>query len=492
MLSTDKEDHQDQLIVPEPVAPDLNAALWEFNIRTRQLKGSAGFYDQLDYEAVDGEMNYHYFINTVVYHEDLPLLLKSATACETGSSRFLEIRLLTKSGFQWFQNTFRREESQVLTGSLINIHQFKIIEFELTAANSKYAALGEIVKSGSWEISITHQAILLSKEACEVLQIPSYDSISIKDWINYFVPAHRLILTNSINNSIKIGKAFDLDLQFKTGVGSVIWIRIKGITKIDKFGKSLLVKGAVQNIDRNKRKENELLSSFEFLEHQNKRLQNFAYMVSHNLRSHANNLQYLVQMHKEAVEEPEKAEIFNHISTISDSLNTTIQNLNEVVKMEADVRQKKVLINFEYVFSNVIKALESNIEKEHAVIDADFSACTDVEYIPAYLESIFHNFLTNAIKYKHPNRDPQISCYSEVEDGFVYLNFKDNGVGIDLARYGSKLFGMNQTFHQHAEANGMGLFITRNQVEALGGNITVESTVGHGTTFWVKLIRHTE
>ncbi|WP_311947066.1 PAS domain-containing sensor histidine kinase [Mucilaginibacter terrae] len=474
----------------DPVLRDGSAALWEFNMRTSQLKGSAGFYDQLNYEIVEKEMDYHYFINTIVYHEDLPLLLKVAASCEPGSSKSLELRLLTGSGFQWFQNTFRREEGPVLTGYLINIHQFKIVEFELADANQKHAALGKIFRSGIWEIDVQHRSITFSKEACEVLQTPGQAIMPIAEWISHFTPAYRPVLTNSINYSIEIGKAFDHDLQFRTGTGLLIWVRIKGLTKIDKWGKILFVKGAVQNIDHSKKQEKQLLSSFEFLELQNKRLQNFAYMVSHNLRSHTSNLKYLVQMHKESNEDGEKSEIFDHISTISDSLNTTIQHLNEIVKMEADVKQKRVLLHFETVYRNVVMALESNIDQEKAVILADFSACPSIEYIPAYLESIFHNFITNALKYRHPDRSPEIRCYSKIADEYICLYFEDNGVGIDLNRYGHKLFGINQTFHQHADAKGIGLFITRNQVEALGGNIEVQSTVGEGTQFCLRLVKY--
>jgi len=100
--------------------------------------------------------------------------------------------------------------------------------------------------------------------------------------------------------------------------------------------------------------------------------------------------------------------------------------------------------------------------------------------------------LTNSIKYRHKDRKPEIRCESQIKDGHVYLIFKDNGMGIDLTKYGKKVFGMYQTFHDHSDAKGIGLFITRNQIEALGGSIEVESQVGTGTTFCVKLGPHSD
>ena len=63
------------------------------------------------------------------------------------------------------------------------------------------------------------------------------------------------------------------------------------------------------------------------------------------------------------------------------------------------------------------------------------------------------------------------------------VSFQDNGQGIDLERHGSKIFGMYKTFHRHKDAKGIGLFITKNQIESMHGKIEVESAVNEGTTF---------
>lgn len=60
---------------------------------------------------------------------------------------------------------------------------------------------------------------------------------------------------------------------------------------------------------------------------------------------------------------------------------------------------------------------------------------------------------------------------------------EDNGLGIDLERYGSKVFGLRKTFHRNKDSRGVGLFITKAQVEALGGEISIQSEVDKGTKF---------
>jgi signal transduction histidine kinase len=105
----------------------------------------------------------------------------------------------------------------------------------------------------------------------------------------------------------------------------------------------------------------------------------------------------------------------------------------------------------------------------------------------AYLDSIVLNLLSNAIKYRRPDEDPIITIEAGERNSVSYFIIQDNGKGIDLEKYGEKLFGMFKTFHGNRDARGIGLFITRNQIEALGGTIEVESKVGEGTKFTVYL-----
>ena len=65
------------------------------------------------------------------------------------------------------------------------------------------------------------------------------------------------------------------------------------------------------------------------------------------------------------------------------------------------------------------------------------------------------------------------------------MSFKDNGLGIDLKRYGDRLFGLYQRFHESKEGKGLGLYMVNSQVVTMGGKIEVESEPGKGSTFKV-------
>ncbi|MDB5111030.1 MAG: domain/sensory box/EAL domain protein, partial [Mucilaginibacter sp.] len=107
---------------------------------------------------------------------------------------------------------------------------------------------------------------------------------------------------------------------------------------------------------------------------------------------------------------------------------------------------------------------------------------------PAYMESIIFNLLSNAIKYRSLVRKPEVTIsYFNMPRGKYGFVVTDNGIGIDLKKYGDQLFGMYKTFNGNHDAKGMGLFITKNQVESFGGSIEVISEVDKGTTFRVCL-----
>jgi signal transduction histidine kinase len=179
----------------------------------------------------------------------------------------------------------------------------------------------------------------------------------------------------------------------------------------------------------------------------------------------------------------EKLELLNSIKDVSESLNTTIDHLNEVVTIQTQTNQNKLEVSFSATMDNVKKSIGGIIRETNAQIHADFSALPTIEYIPAYLESILLNLVTNAIKYKHPNRDPEIRITSSILDKNKFLEVTDNGSGIDMEKFGNKLFGMYKTFHYNKDAVGIGLFITKNQIESLNGQIFVDSTLEKGTTF---------
>jgi PAS domain-containing protein/two-component sensor histidine kinase len=470
----------------------INAGIWEFDINTKDVKWSEGFYTILGYKPGEIECSYNFFLESLLYHHDKPNFLKAVHNRNPENANTVHIRLLTKSsGYQWFESTTKKWEDgngPKLTGSLININQAKLLGLRSAQNDLFFNETGTIAKVSGFEIDVASMSLSLSKEAFDIYELSDQVKLSIEDAVSFFEPQYRPLLNEAIDNGIKFCKPFDMELVFRTAKNNVIWVRAKGMPIIDDYGRCIKIRGIFQDIDNIKKKGLVLQSSINLLNDQNKRLQNFAYIVSHNLRSHTGNLQFMVNLFEESESEDDRTEVFAHIKSISASLITTIEHLNEIVKIHTEIDRERKVLDFEEVFKTVLSALQSNIESTDAKIEYDFTKCPVISYIPAYLESIFQNLLTNSLKYRHPDRQPVITCRTVKDHNHIYMLFEDNGIGIDMDRYGDKVFGMYKTFHQNSDAKGIGLFITRNQIESLGGTIKLDSTVNVGTKFTIRLV----
>lgn len=234
---------------------------------------------------------------------------------------------------------------------------------------------------------------------------------------------------------------------------------------------------------KNAKTEQEILSLQ--LQKKNQQLLNFAHITSHNLRSPVSNLNSLLWLYKESQTNEEKALLFEKFETVIHNLSETLNELVDALKIQEDTDKKREVLLFEEVFKKVKESMAGKILETEAVVSYNFTKAPTIEYPRLYLESILQNLLSNSLKYKSPNRTPVIHAETMFQNGILTLKFSDNGMGIDLKRHADKLFGLNKTFHKHAEAKGVGLFITKTQVEAMGGSITANSEVNKGSVFTI-------
>lgn len=226
------------------------------------------------------------------------------------------------------------------------------------------------------------------------------------------------------------------------------------------------------------------------LTNQNRQLLNFAHVASHNLRSPVGNLNLLLQFYQTTEDVNEKAEILLNFEKVVTHLNVTLDELMETLKIQEESDKRLELLSFEHVLQSSKDILVGQIMETKAVFVSDFSRVSEVLYPKIYLESIMLNLISNALKYRSPHRTPKIELSTEVNTRYITLKVKDNGIGIDLDLYKDRVFGLRQTFHQeYKQAKGLGLFMTKTQIEAMGGKIEVTSEVGEGTEFKVFFSR---
>jgi len=335
---------------------------------------------------------------------------------------------------------------------------------------------------GGWEVNLEQDTVDWSEQIKRIYEVDNDYVPHFEKFISFYCDPSREILLEHFSRLVEHGELFDLELEITTARNNKKWVRSIGKPVFDKSGKTISVRGMLQDITALKQRELDLNTALSLINGQNDKLKDFAFIVSHNLRSHTGNLKMIAEMIEIETDVNAKLEWINLIKDVSLSLNDTVTNLTGVVS--SNVQEKRCLY-FNEVFTSIQKALNFKLDDEKAQFNIDFSQCESIIYVPAYLESIMLNLVTNAIKYKHPKREPVISLRTFIQNDRICLQVSDNGLGIDLQAHGNRLFKMNQTFHHNADARGIGLYITKNQIENLGGSIQVNSIVNEGTTFTI-------
>ena len=265
------------------------------------------------------------------------------------------------------------------------------------------------------------------------------------------------------------------------------WFELNISTVFDSKNNFMNFVGVGRNVTSRIEKELELKRLLEVTSSQNSKLYNFTHIVSHNIRSHASNLSMVIDVIESTEDISEKLSYFDLFKEGTEKLSETIEYLNEIITIQQKTNIEKTKINLKHEIEKTKMALSLLIKESKITISDTIPDDLVVTAIPAYLDSILLNLFTNAIKYKSPERKPTLEISYEIIEDYVVLNFKDNGLGLDLKKNAHKLFGMYKTFHGNEDAKGIGLFITKNQLEAMNGKIEIESEVGQGSNFKIYL-----
>jgi light-regulated signal transduction histidine kinase (bacteriophytochrome) len=224
----------------------------------------------------------------------------------------------------------------------------------------------------------------------------------------------------------------------------------------------------------------------------NHSLDSLIHKITHDLRSPAAKVKGLVQIIHAKMNAGKDDEIPNLINMIDQSTDKWLETFAEFVdilrKEKEGIREVKQC-DLTRIVSEVAKSLQVEVANSNAKIDFDFNACNNAYASPFDLTSIFKNLISNAIKYAHPDRRPEIYIQSIINGQMAMVQIEDNGICIDLDKHGDHLF---QLFHRinnnpEIEGTGVGLYLVKDQIEKNGGTIQVESTLGKGTTFTFTL-----
>lgn len=217
----------------------------------------------------------------------------------------------------------------------------------------------------------------------------------------------------------------------------------------------------------------------------NQQLEQFAFIAAHNLRAPVARILGLGQLIDMLETTTEKDEIYPKLVRAAEELDGVVKDLNTILAFRKNSDSLVTVVDLPTEVSKIRVTLEREIVNTNAVITTDFSRVSTIRTVKPYLESIVYNLISNAIKYRHPDRSPMITIKTERIENEICLTVSDNGLGIDMTAFKDKLFTLYSRFHTHLEGKGLGLYLVKTQISALGGRIEIESEVNKGSVFRV-------
>lgn len=359
----------------------------------------------------------------------------------------------------------------------------------LLNSNHKIETLINTIDGIVWECDAkTFEFTFISKKVENILGYTAEEWLSNKTfWKDHIYQDDKESVINFCSEKTETNSDHDFEYRMIAKDGSIVWLR-DIVNVVSENNKATSLRGVMINITKNKEIQRDLDTSFNLVLEQNKRLLNFSYIVSHNLRSHTSNISSLIDLIENAKDNDEKEELIGLLKSVSNSLNDTMTNLNEVVNIQTNITLSIEKINLHNYISNTLKVLSKQINENKITVNININKDIEINYNPAYMESILYNIISNAIRYSHKERNSYVTLNFYQENDFKVLEISDNGIGIDLEKNKNKIFGMYKTFSNDKDSKGIGLFITKNQVDAIGGNITVESEPNIGTTFKIYIV----
>lgn len=266
--------------------------------------------------------------------------------------------------------------------------------------------------------------------------------------------------------------------------GTVFWANVV-ITPI--YNKDLLI--GFSKITRdvtNKVKNEELMRKNKMLLKINTDLDNFIYTASHDLKAPIANLEGLIFLLSKRIQgrlSDEEQKILNMMKQSIEKLRRTIDDLKEITKAQKGLDDKMEEISI----TSVLEEVKSDIENMIQEADAQFIELlevTKIRFAKANLRTILYNLISNAVKYRSPDRPLNIVIKTYALDSEIALSISDNGLGLSENQQ-SKLFMMFKRFHSNTEGTGIGLYIIKRIVENAGGHIEAQSELDKGTTFTI-------
>jgi PAS domain S-box-containing protein len=366
----------------------------------------------------------------------------------------------------------------------IDITAAKVAEKEMKASEEQYRFLAETVPQLFWA-SDNNGYIEYYNQNWKNYTGLQFDKSQKWSWVNAVSDKDKEQCIAELNSSVQSGEMFEIECRLRKYDGNYEWHLARALPLKEDGGIKKWF-GTFTDINESKLTEENLRIKNEELSKINHDLDNFIYTASHDLKAPISNIEGLLMTINDTLD-PEHCkgeEIIQLFEMMDKSIlrfKKTIHDLTEITRAQKSAEEEKEYVEFDGILDDVITSINDLAKATQATFVLDFSV-PSIKFSRKSIRSIFYNLISNALKYRHPERKPVIEVKTVQEGDWIVLSVKDNGLGISEANK-EKVFSMFKRLHAHVEGSGVGLYIVKRIVTNAGGRIELESKVGEGTTF---------
>lgn len=502
-LVTDKKNQEEELRHREYQLQEAtriaHVGRWELDLVTNKLHWSDGIYELFELEPRKFPATYEAFLNAV-HPEDREAVNQAYTdSLETKEPYYIQHRLLMPDGrVKWVMERCRTDYSpqgQALrsVGIVQDITELKETENELRRAKTLLEQVSEVARVGGWELDLVNNKLYWSRVTREIHEVNQDFQPDLENAIQFYAPGvDRDLISRAVGEAIEQGIPYDLELEVITTKGRRIWVNSIGYPE-ERDGEVVRLYGTLQDITFRKNAERELQQAKLDAEASNRAKSKFLSSMSHELRTPMNAIMGFAQLLEMNVGEKLGDMELENVSEILRAGRHLLDLINEILDLSR-IESGHIDLSLEDieigpVFDEVRKIAVPLAGKKDVEISFDKPAreTKQVRADRIQLKQILLNLISNAIKYNRPGGRVWVRMKSRSGDRIRIL-VEDTGHGIPEARQ-SELFQPFQRLGAEAtdvEGTGIGLVITRQLVEIMGGEIGVDSQPGKGSTFWVE------
>jgi PAS domain S-box-containing protein len=304
---------------------------------------------------------------------------------------------------------------------------------------------------------------------------------------------HSKQFIDQIWSTITNGKVWKGELKNNAKDGTIYWVSTTIIPFLNNLGKPYKYVSIRSDITEKKKVEEQILESKQkvsiqeqILNAKNQQLIDFCNVVSHNLRSPLTNISMLIDYIEKSNDVEEQMEILIKIKPVVNQLMEVFNELVESIQVKDYIGIESENISLINYIDKVLATFSTEIKTTNTEVQINLGNITSIYYPTKYFEDILTNLISNALKFQSPLRKLKITIKAQkLLNNVILFTVADNGLGLDVKLHKGHLFKIQKTFHKHPDAKGFGLYMLKSQIEAMGGEIWLESEPNIGSTFYI-------